>query len=107
MLLIGAGITGLGVAVGKSRRVCVRKKTAFECGFDKMRGSRVPFSLQFYHLGLLFLIFDLEMVLFIPVVIGLNVFRGFAMSGVLLAIVIFIFVLLLGLGHEYREGTLN
>lgn len=106
--LVRAVLLVLGILIGKKRRVSRIKKVAFECGFDKIRGARVPFSLQFYHLGLLFLIFDLELVLFMPLVVGLNasLFRMGA-GGVFFFAVIFIFILLVGLGHEYREGTLS
>lgn len=105
---MGAVLLFLGILIGKRRRISTIKKVAFECGFDKIRGARVPFSLQFYHLGLLFLIFDLELVLFMPLVVGFNtsLFRIEA-RGILLFAVIFIFILLIGLGHEYREGTLS
>nr|YP_010968532.1 NADH dehydrogenase subunit 3 [Mya japonica]WNO18871.1 NADH dehydrogenase subunit 3 [Mya japonica] len=108
LALIGVGLLGLGLLVGKASRISESKKVAFECGFDKMSGARVPFSLQFYHLGLLFLIFDLELILFMPLVVGMNISlsKGEGMSMLLFGVG-FIFILLLGLLHEYREGTLS
>ncbi|YP_009054304.1 NADH dehydrogenase subunit 3 (mitochondrion) [Mya arenaria] len=106
--LVGVGLLGLGLLVGKTSRVSEGKKVAFECGFDKMSGARVPFSLQFYHLGLLFLIFDLELVLFMPLVVGMSISlsSGEGISMLFFGVG-FIFILLLGLSHEYREGTLS
>lgn len=45
--------------------------SAYECGFEHHRVSRIPFSLRYFFLTLLFLLFDLEIVLmlFMPYVI--------------------------------------
>jgi len=42
--------------------------TPFECGFEHHNVSRIPFSLRYFFLTLIFLLFDLEIVLmlFIP-----------------------------------------
>jgi len=45
--------------------------SSYECGFEHHSLSRVPFSLRYFFLTLIFLLFDLEIVLimFIPSVI--------------------------------------
>lgn len=43
------------------------KLTSYECGFSPVHGqTRSPFSIQFYIVGILFLVFDLEIVLLYP-----------------------------------------
>jgi len=42
------------------------KITSYECGFDPISQTRAPFSIQFYIVAILFLIFDLEIVLLYP-----------------------------------------
>lgn len=43
-----------------------QKVSGYECGFDSFESARVPFSVQFFLVGLLFLLFDLEISLLFP-----------------------------------------
>nr|YP_010143399.1 NADH dehydrogenase subunit 3 [Euphaedusa planostriata]QQL04606.1 NADH dehydrogenase subunit 3 [Euphaedusa planostriata] len=78
--------------------------TAFECGFDPLSKMRLPFSLRFYVLIILFLIFDVEVVLFFPfyqsLSTGLIPVDGFFLLG-------FIFLLLVGLFFEIYRGMID
>jgi NADH:ubiquinone oxidoreductase subunit 3 (subunit A) len=38
----------------------------YECGFDPMLSARRSFSLRFFLLGVLFLVFDVEVVIVVP-----------------------------------------
>lgn len=80
------------------------KLSPFECGFDPHGTSRLPFSLRFYLIALIFLIFDVEIVLILPVVVTSSVVRLQVWSLILLG---FIGVLLLGLYYEWAQGALN
>lgn len=48
------------------------KLSPFECGFDPFSFSRVPFSLKFFFIGIVFLIFDVEIIIILPFPIILN-----------------------------------
>jgi len=80
------------------------KRSPFECGFDPMNTARTPFSLRFFLLAVIFLIFDVEIVLLIPAVRFLRVVRRFFS---LFGISVFLIILILGLFHEWNEGSLN
>jgi NADH-ubiquinone oxidoreductase chain 3 len=75
-----------------------REKTSpFECGFDPKNNARVPFSLRFFILAIIFIVFDIEIVLLIPIPI-LNTLINTIQAEI--AVVVFLVILLLGLFHE-------
>ncbi len=71
--------------------------SSYECGFEHYSLSRVPFSLRYFFLTLIFLLFDLEIVLllFVP-----SVVFSFYRSLSLMLVVGFAIVLFLGLLYE-------
>nr|YP_009024190.1 NADH dehydrogenase subunit 3 [Nipponnemertes punctatula]AGL46768.1 NADH dehydrogenase subunit 3 [Nipponnemertes punctatula] len=80
------------------------KNTPFECGFDPNLSARVPFSMRFFLLAVLFLIFDVEIVLLMPLSLVLS--WSFWISGMVMG-VFFLVILVVGLFHEWKEGSLN
>lgn len=101
-LLIGGGR-----ALRQKCRLEWAKLTAFECGFDPLRTTYYPFSIRFFLLALLFLIFDLEVVLLIPYILRLKI-GMFPMPLVNKRLCgLFLLILLGGLLHEYHEGRLD
>nr|YP_009689714.1 NADH dehydrogenase subunit 3 [Wyeomyia confusa]QEE94456.1 NADH dehydrogenase subunit 3 [Wyeomyia confusa] len=80
------------------------KCSPFECGFDPMNYSRLPFSLRFFLIAIIFLIFDVEIALILPMILIIkssNIFNWLITS------LIFIFILLIGLYHEWNQGALE
>jgi NADH:ubiquinone oxidoreductase subunit 3 (subunit A) len=48
------------------------KLTSYECGFSPVHGqTRTPFSVQFYLVAILFLVFDLELLILYPITVSL------------------------------------
>lgn len=79
------------------------KVTSFESGFSPIEGqTRSPFSIQYYLVAILFLLFDLEILLLYPIRLTLyNVsIYGFWVA------VIFFTVLTLGFVYEIGKGRL-
>jgi NADH-ubiquinone oxidoreductase chain 3 len=73
------------------------KPSAFECGFDPKRSSRLPFSLRFYLIAVIFLIFDVEITLLIPLPI---IISNNSPLILLRIFTLFILILIVGLNHE-------
>nr|QRV62608.1 NADH dehydrogenase subunit 3 [Nectoboreus dolerosus] len=80
------------------------KNSPFECGFDPINSSRLPFSIQFFLIAVIFLIFDVEIALLLPMIM-INKMSNLTM--LLMTSFFFILILLLGLYHEWNQGALN
>lgn len=86
-----------------AHRPDTEKVTAYECGFSPIYGqTRAPFSIQYYLVGILFLIFDLEILLMYPIAVTLY---SVSTYGFWIAI-IFFSVLTLGFVYEIGVGAL-
>src|ERR1700727_1755773 len=82
----------------------LEKKTAFECGFHSFLGqNRTQFSISFFIFGLLFLLFDLEILLIYPYTISAysNGIYG------LIIMLVFFFILTLGFVFELGKNALK
>lgn len=76
----------------------------YECGFEPFdNATRAPFEIHFYIVGILFLIFDVEIALLFPWVVGLNILGPLGYYTGLF----FIWVLILGFFYEWQVGALN
>nr|ASM82676.1 NADH dehydrogenase subunit 3 [Rhombodera latipronotum]ASY98643.1 NADH dehydrogenase subunit 3 [Rhombodera valida] len=80
------------------------KSSPFECGFDPISSSRLPFSLRFFLIAIIFLIFDVEIALILPMTI-----IPFSSNMLIWTItsILFIFILTMGLYHEWNQGSLE
>jgi NADH-ubiquinone oxidoreductase chain 3 len=75
------------------------KKTTFECGFHSFLGqNRAQFTISFFIFGLLFLLFDLEILLIYPYAVSSY------MNGVYGLITMLIFFILLTVGFIFELG---
>jgi NADH-quinone oxidoreductase subunit A len=79
------------------------KLMTYECGEDTIGSPWVKFNLRFYVVALIFLIFDVEIVLLIPWAL---VYKEFGIQGFLVG-AIFLFLLGLGMAYEWRKGDLE
>nr|ALO77534.1 NADH deshydrogenase subunit 3 [Ciidae sp. GENSP01] len=80
------------------------KSSPFECGFDPKSSARLPFSLHFFLITMIFLIFDIEIALLFPVCISLSSSNPMSYS---IMILIMLIILIGGLIHEWSQGALE
>ena len=80
------------------------KQSAFECGFHSFLGqNRKQFSISFFIFALLFLLFDLEILLVYPFIVSAYTNNIYG----LLIMLIFFTALTIGLGYEIGKKALN
>lgn len=80
------------------------KVDAYECGFLTVgEQTRNPFDIGFYLVGVLFMVFDVELILFTPIVLSL---KNVELFGFIIAILFFL-ILTFGFIYEIGKGALN
>lgn len=87
----------------RPNRPTFEKLTTYECGENPQGSPWIKFNIRFYVVALIFLIFDVEVVLLIPWAL---VYKDFGMAG-FLAGSFFLFLLALGMAYEWRKGDLE
>nr|APX40089.1 NADH dehydrogenase subunit 3 [Chaetocnema obesa] len=80
------------------------KNSPFECGFDPKSTARLPFSLHFFLIAIIFLIFDVEITLLIPFIYTMKICN---IMNYLMLLSFFILILLMGIYHEWSQGALE
>nr|AKF78361.1 NADH dehydrogenase subunit 3 [Nothancyla verreauxi] len=104
ILLISFITMILGSILSKKTFFDREKNSPFECGFDPKSSARMSFSLHFFLIAIIFLIFDVEIALLLPIVIIMNVSNLYLGTSISF---FFILILLIGLYHEWNQGALN
>nr|WKU83915.1 NADH dehydrogenase subunit 3 [Domodon peperpotensis] len=94
----------LATLLSKKKNSDREKNSPFECGFDPMTSSRLPFSMKFFLITILFLIFDVEIALILPMILIMNSSNMIYWT---ITSIIFIIMLIIGLYHEWKQGMLN
>ena len=93
-----------GISLRKKHLYDYEKRRPFECGFTPKFNARMPFSIRFFLIALVFLVFDVELVLIFPYVLSIDsrivFFSSFYM-------IFFVFVLAIGVAHEWNQGRLD
>ena len=79
------------------------KNLLHECGENPEGSPWIKFNIRFYVVALIFLIFDVEVVLLIPWAL---VFKEFGFVGYLIG-AIFLILLGVGMAYEWRKGDLE
>ena len=99
--MLCCGIIALAIVLGTSRPNKT-KGTSYECGFKPFAFAYYPFDIQFYRVGILFLLFDVEILYFFPWVLN---FYEITNSGHFIMLS-FISLLVIGFLYEITSGAL-
>jgi NADH-quinone oxidoreductase subunit A len=106
-VVLGGGI-GLAFVFANSwlgARAARRRATAdpYECGLPSEFRRSFRFGISFYLTAILFLIFDLEVILLFPVALQLEAFGLHALG----AVGLFLLLLVVAFVYEWRRGSLE
>ncbi len=110
-IIAGLGFVFLNMALVRivaPRRPNREKNTTYECGEEPVGSGWLNFNARFYLIAILFIIFDVEIVLVFPVAVR---FRAFLLqgNGIIAFIDLFVFagVLFIGLIYAWKNGYLE
>nr|UGK73275.1 NADH dehydrogenase subunit 3 [Cicadellidae sp. 'Neodcortus squaras'] len=81
-----------------------QKSSPFECGFNPMSYSRIPFSIHFFLIAVIFLIFDIEIILILPMIL---VMKSSMAKMWMITSWMFTTILIIGLYHEWNSGMMK
>jgi NADH-quinone oxidoreductase subunit A len=81
----------------------LEKLSTYECGFDPYEDTRNNFDIKFYLVAIIFLIFDLETIFFLPFSISLSFLNGSS----LVSVIDFIIELVIGFIYAWKIGALD
>jgi NADH-quinone oxidoreductase subunit A len=99
---VGAALIALGVLLGKRLKNKV-KDTPYECGITPTGTARERFSVKFYLVAMLFILFDIEAIFLYPWAVVYRELKLFAFFEMLL----FIGLVLAGFFYIWKKGVLN
>ena len=101
-IIIACIMVGLSYIVG-NKSPDAEKISTYECGFTPFNDSRKQFEVRFFLVGILFIIFDLEISFLFPwsiIVQNIEIYGYWSMY-------VFLFALTIGLVYEWNTGGLE
>ena len=104
--IVGVVFVAAGLVVAwllRPHRPYPSKLTTYECGEPPIGDTRVRFNIRFYVVALIFLIFDVEVVVLFPWALVFDALGWFAF----IEMVIFLGILLIGYAYVWRKGDLE
>jgi NADH-quinone oxidoreductase subunit A len=110
-LLIAAGFAGATLLVsallGKSAKRTQIKDSAYECGMLPVGESQPRFSVKFYIVAMLFVLFDIEVVFLYPWSVVYKDYVALIGPSILGVAFTFAAILLAAFGYAWKKGVLD
>ena len=106
LIVIATGLAGLVVVIGMlfgPRHPTLRKSLPYESGMRPIGPGTRRMPVRFYLVAVLFILFDIEIVFFLPWAV---VFKQLGLFG-LVEMLIFILILLVGYVYAWKKGALE
>ena len=106
MFIVAVGFIGLTMAathlLGPKRKSKIKLET-FECGIEPQGNARVPFSIKYFLVAILFVLFDVEVIFMYPWAV---LFKELGVPG-FIEMLVFISLLLVGFFYILKKGALK
>jgi len=99
---LAAGLVGLSTLLGKRARSPL-KDTPYESGMAPVGSARERFSVKFYLVGMIFILFDIEAVFLYPWAVVYRELKMFAFAEMF----IFIALVMIGFFYVWKKGALD
>src|SRR5437016_8379865 len=99
---LAATLVGLSSLLGK-RAKSPLKDTPYESGMAPIGSARERFSVKFYLVGMIFILFDIEAVFLYPWVVVFRELKLFALSEMF----VFVALILIGYFYVWKKGALD
>ena len=107
VIVVGSTLALLGVLIRPSKPSAM-KSIPYESGVPPVGRARERYSVRFYIIAMLFVLFDIEAIFLYPWAIN---FDGFVRRGdgafILVEMLLFIFIIVLGYAYAWRKGALD
>nr|YP_009350799.1 NADH dehydrogenase subunit 3 [Microtermes obesi]AQP27803.1 NADH dehydrogenase subunit 3 [Microtermes obesi] len=103
-IILSTAIMMLTTLISKKNNEDREKSSPFECGFDPKNSARLPFSSRFFLIAVIFMIFDVEIALLLPMPITMTTSN---MKAWMTISTLFLLILVIGLYHEWNQGSLE
>ncbi len=105
---LAGGMVGASFLIGKHKRSRT-KLSAYECGMDPVGDARGRFSVRFYMVAMLFILFDVEAVFMLPWAVIYRRLPGITGSRLFgfWEMLVYIGFVAVGLFYVYKKGILN
>jgi NADH-quinone oxidoreductase subunit A len=110
MLVVALGFVGLTMVsthlLGPKRKTKI-KMEAFECGIDSIGNARIPFSIKYFLVAILFVLFDVEVIFMYPWAILFKDLMKEQGIMIFIEMIVFISLLLIGFLYIIKKGALK